>query len=55
MLGPNCIGALNTANGLNATFAPAMPPPGKISIISQSGALCVAILDWCASKKIGVD
>jgi acetyl coenzyme A synthetase (ADP forming)-like protein len=54
MLGPNCIGALNTANGLNATFAPAMPPPGKISIISQSGALCVAILDWCASKKIGV-
>lgn len=54
LLGPNCIGALNTANGLNATFAPAMPPPGKISIISQSGALCVAILDWCASKKIGV-
>jgi acetyltransferase len=54
MLGPNCIGALNTANGLNATFAPAMPPAGKISIISQSGALCVAILDWCASKKIGV-
>jgi acetyltransferase len=54
MLGPNCIGALNTANGLNATFAPAMPPQGKISIISQSGALCVAILDWCASKKIGV-
>jgi acetate---CoA ligase (ADP-forming) len=54
LLGPNCIGALNTANGLNATFAPAMPPAGKISIISQSGALCVAILDWCASKKIGV-
>ncbi len=54
LLGPNCIGALNTANGLNATFAPAMPPAGKISIISQSGALCVAILDWCAAKKIGV-
>ncbi len=54
MLGPNCIGVLNTSNGLNATFAPAMPPAGKIGIISQSGALCVAILDWCASKQIGV-
>ena len=31
-----------------------MPPPGKISVISQSGALCVAILDWAAEQKLGL-
>ncbi len=39
---------------MNATFAPSVPPPGKISVISQSGALCVAILDWAASQKLGL-
>ena len=39
---------------MNATFAPSVPPPGKISVISQSGALCVAILDWAAEQKLGL-
>ncbi|HZL44105.1 MAG TPA: acetate--CoA ligase family protein [Verrucomicrobiae bacterium] len=54
MVGPNCLGVLNTENAMNATFAPSVPPPGNISVISQSGALCVAILDWAASQKLGL-
>ena len=52
--GPNCLGVLNTDHQMNATFAPSVPPPGKISVISQSGALCVAILDWAAEQKLGL-
>ncbi len=54
MMGPNCLGVLNTHHAMNATFAPTVPPPGQISVISQSGALCVAILDWAASQKLGL-
>jgi acetyltransferase len=54
MMGPNCLGVLNTHHHLNATFAPSVPPSGRISVLSQSGALCVAILDWAASQKIGL-
>jgi acetyl coenzyme A synthetase (ADP forming)-like protein len=54
MMGPNCLGVLNTDNSMNATFAPSMPPQGKISVLSQSGALCVAILDWAAHQKLGL-
>lgn len=54
MMGPNCLGVLNTHHRMNATFAPTVPPPGHISVISQSGALCVAILDWAASQKLGL-
>jgi acetyltransferase len=54
MVGPNCLGVLNTDHSMNATFAPSVPPPGKISVISQSGALCVAILDWAAESKLGL-
>ncbi len=54
MMGPNCLGVLNTHHKMNATFAPSLPPPGQISVISQSGALCVAILDWAASQKLGL-
>jgi acetate---CoA ligase (ADP-forming) len=54
MVGPNCLGVLNTDSQMNATFAPSVPPPGKISVISQSGALCVAILDWAAHQKLGL-
>src|SRR5690606_28519574 len=46
LLGPNCLGLINTRLSLNASFAPQMPILGGISIISQSGALCTAILDW---------
>lgn len=54
MVGPNCLGVLNTDHNMNATFAPSVPPPGKISVLSQSGALCVAILDWAADQKLGL-
>ena len=52
--GPNCLGILNAHHRMNATFAPSVPPSGKISVISQSGALCVAILDWAAQQKLGM-
>jgi acetyl coenzyme A synthetase (ADP forming)-like protein len=53
-IGPNCLGVVNLHSNLNASFAPSWPPAGKISVISQSGALCVAILDWAASLKLGL-
>lgn len=54
LMGPNCLGLINAHHALNATFSPVMPPGGSISVISQSGALCVAILDWAASRGIGL-
>jgi acetyltransferase len=54
LMGPNCLGVLNTHHHMNATFAPALPPCGGISLISQSGALCVAILDWASKQKLGM-
>ncbi len=54
LMGPNSVGLINAHHKLNATFAPVMPPVGGISVISQSGALCVAILDWAASQGIGL-
>lgn len=56
MVGPNCLGILNTDPGvrLNATFAPNVPPPGSVAFSSQSGALGVAILDTARQLGIGV-
>ena len=54
LLGPNCLGFINTDNNLNASFAKQMPKPGGISIISQSGALCTAILDWSLERHLGL-
>ena len=54
LMGPNCLGILNAHHRMNATFAPSVPPAGKISVISQSGALCVAILDWAAKQQLGM-
>jgi acetyltransferase len=48
------VGLINTHHKMNATFAPFVPPPGGISVISQSGALCVALLDWAQSLKLGM-
>jgi acetyltransferase len=45
LLGPNCLGFLRPALGLNASFAKLLPPLGKIAFFSQSGALCTALLD----------
>ncbi len=54
ILGPNCLGIINTAIGLNATFAAGTPPQGKLSFFSQSGALGIAILDWAIGNNIGI-
>jgi len=53
MVGPNCLGIINTYSGLNATFASHMPGRGKIAMMSQSGALCSAILDWAKLEDVG--
>ncbi|NLF56977.1 MAG: CoA-binding protein [Candidatus Hydrogenedens sp.] len=54
MLGPNCLGLINTENHMNASFAVQMPKPGSISVLSQSGALCTAILDWSEGRGVGL-
>lgn len=54
MVGPNCLGIINTEHALNASFASQMPKPGGISVISQSGALCTAILDWAVGRGVGL-
>ncbi|MEN8257098.1 MAG: acetate--CoA ligase family protein [Thermodesulfobacteriota bacterium] len=54
LVGPNCLGLINTNSRLNASFAGRMPEPGAISILSQSGALCTAILDLVASRHLGL-
>ncbi|TVP74905.1 MAG: CoA-binding protein [Gemmatimonadales bacterium] len=56
LVGPNCMGVLNTAEDvrMNATFAPTMPPAGPVSFLSQSGALGVTILDYAAEYGIGI-
>jgi len=53
ILGPNCVGLLIPAIGLNASFAHTDSLPGSIAVISQSGAICTSILDWAKSRGIG--
>jgi acetyltransferase len=53
LLGPNCLGVLRPPSGLNASFAAGMALPGKVALLSQSGAICTSILDWANAKHIG--
>jgi acetyltransferase len=53
IIGPNCLGVMNPIGGLNATFAGAMAKRGNVAFISQSGALCTAILDWSLRENVG--
>ena len=53
VVGPNCLGVMNPITGLNATFATAMARPGRVAFISQSGALCTAVLDWSLREHVG--
>ncbi len=53
VVGPNCLGIINTNHNLNASFAPAMPPKGKIAFISQSGALADSVIDWALERGYG--
>jgi acetyl coenzyme A synthetase (ADP forming)-like protein len=56
MVGPNCMGVLNTDPGIsmNATFAPSMPPFGRAAFVSQSGALGLSVLDYAQEYGIGI-
>ncbi len=55
LVGPNCLGVINPSPkvSLNASFSARMPEPGNVSFISQSGALCTAVLDYAADKGFG--
>jgi len=53
VVGPNCLGIIDTASALNASFAAGMPLGGHIGFFSQSGAMCVAILDWALGENVG--
>ncbi len=53
LVGPNCLGIIDTYTPLNATFAAGTPPKGPVAFMSQSGALGTAILDWALAGRIG--
>ena len=53
IIGPNCLGVMSPITGLNATFATTIARPGSVGFISQSGALCTAILDWSLRENVG--
>ena len=53
VVGPNCLGLMRPALGLNATFARGTPLAGSLGLISQSGAICTALLDWARPHKVG--
>lgn len=53
IVGPNCLGVMSPTTGLNATFATTIARRGSVGFISQSGALCTAILDWSLRENVG--
>lgn len=53
LIGPNCLGIINTHQSLNASFAEGMPAQGNIALVSQSGAMAVAITDWAYTHDLG--
>jgi acetyltransferase len=53
IVGPNCLGVMMPTRNLNATFAGSMARPGSVAFISQSGAICTAVLDWSFNENVG--
>jgi acetyltransferase len=53
LIGPNCLGIMRPSAGINLTFAHGGANPGTIGLVSQSGALCTAILDWAQPNNVG--
>ncbi len=53
LMGPNCLGIIRPDIGLNATFGYNNAKPGNLALVSQSGAICTAILDWAETNEIG--
>jgi acetyltransferase len=54
LIGPNCLGVIDTVSLLNASFAAGSPPTGPMAFMSQSGALGTAILDWAQAGQLGL-
>jgi acetyltransferase len=52
-IGPNCVGLVRPWSGINASFLRSATPPGKLALVSQSGALCSAIADWAEPNHLG--
>ncbi|GAB4532572.1 MAG: acetate--CoA ligase [Anaerolineae bacterium] len=53
ILGPNCIGSIDTHTPVNTTFVVGMPQEGAIGFLSQSGAMCAAVIDWARGAGVG--
>jgi len=53
LVGPNCLGIIDTSAPLNASFSASMPIRGNVAFISQSGAICTAVLDWALMEGFG--
>lgn len=53
ILGPNCLGIIRPDLGLNATFAKVSANSGNLALVSQSGAMCSAVLDWAKANQVG--
>jgi acetyltransferase len=53
IVGPNCLGVMAPVQKLNATFAAGMAKAGSVGFLSQSGALCTAVLDWSLKENVG--
>lgn len=53
IIGPNCLGIMVPPSGVNATFAAGMARTGNVGFLSQSGALCTAVLDWSLREMVG--
>ncbi len=53
VLGPNCLGVMRPASGLNAAFGTQPALPGRVALVSQSGAVCSAMLDWAGPRRLG--
>ena len=54
LIGPNCLGVINTMIPMNASFSAGLPPKGPMDFMSQSGALGTAILDWAQAGRLGL-
>jgi acetyltransferase len=53
IIGPNCLGVIRPSRKINATFSRNTASPGQLALVSQSGAICTAIVDWAEGQRVG--
>jgi acetyltransferase len=53
LIGPNSVGIMHPAAGMNATFTSGAARTGSLALVSQSGAICAAVLDWATTRRVG--